>query len=259
MRIRGRHEEVVMPTTAHPVPGIAGPDVSSASRGLTLDQVLLSCGVVYALGYAAVNDLLAASRYEGYSRMSQAVSELSATGAPTRSLLVAFAPVWVLLMVAFGVGVWRSAGAKRSLRVTGAVLVAFGVMGLFWLPFPMTSRDAMASGVAPANDVGHLVLAALTVVLIIAQLAASAVAFGWWFRLYALATALVVLGFGSLTARESAKLPDGDPTPWMGLYERINIGAWLLWMVVLAVALLRSGPATRKAAVGKVVAGPIDE
>jgi hypothetical protein len=29
------------------------------------------------------------------------------------------------------------------------------------------------------------------------------------------------------------------PTPWVGLWERINIGVFLLWVVVLAIALLR--------------------
>jgi hypothetical protein len=29
------------------------------------------------------------------------------------------------------------------------------------------------------------------------------------------------------------------PTPWVGVTERINIGVFLLWVVVLATALLR--------------------
>jgi hypothetical protein len=38
-------------------------------------------------------------------------------------------------------------------------------------------------------------------------------------------------------------LPDlaaGQPTPWLGLAERINIGAYLLWVLVLALRLLRA-------------------
>jgi hypothetical protein len=34
------------------------------------------------------------------------------------------------------------------------------------------------------------------------------------------------------------------PTPWVGVWERINVGAFLLWVVVLATALLRT-PAER--------------
>lgn len=205
----------------------------------TLTKVLVSCGIVYALTYALVNDAVAAFRYDGYSRMDQAVSELSATGAPTRPMLMVMLFVWTALMVAFGLGVWRAADGRRWLQGEGVVLMAFGVMGIAWLWFPMTSRQDMVNGTMPDNDLGHLVLSALTVLFILAQLGFGAAAFGWRFRLYSLVTALTVLGFGSMTAVESAKIPTGEPTPWLGLYERINIWAWLLFMAVLAVTLLR--------------------
>jgi hypothetical protein len=30
------------------------------------------------------------------------------------------------------------------------------------------------------------------------------------------------------------------PTPWMGVWERIGIGVFMVWVVVLATALLRA-------------------
>lgn len=45
---------------------------------------------------------------------------------------------------------------------------------------------------------------------------------------------------GALTAMQSAKLTEGGPTPYLGLYERIGMGAYLLWFAVLAVVLLRA-------------------
>ena len=35
-------------------------------------------------------------------------------------------------------------------------------------------------------------------------------------------------------------LCDGCPTPWIGLWERINISVFLLWIAVLATPLLRT-------------------
>jgi hypothetical protein len=32
----------------------------------------------------------------------------------------------------------------------------------------------------------------------------------------------------------------GQPTPWLGLTERLNIYSFMLWAVVLAIVLLRS-------------------
>jgi len=51
-----------------------------------------------------------AMRWEGYSSASQTVSELSAIGAPTRSLWVPLGAVYTLLVTAFGWGVLVSAG-----------------------------------------------------------------------------------------------------------------------------------------------------
>jgi hypothetical protein len=38
---------------------------------------------------------------------------------------------------------------------------------------------------------------------------------------------------------QARHLAAGQPTPWMGAWERINIGGYLLWVLVLAVSLLR--------------------
>ena len=58
--------------------------------------------------------------------MDQAVSELSAVGAAARPFLIGMDAIWMPAMVAFGVGVWRAARGNHWLRVTGALLVAFG-------------------------------------------------------------------------------------------------------------------------------------
>jgi hypothetical protein len=214
-----------------------------------LVRALLACGVGYSLLYVVDNDVLAASRYEGYSRRSQAVSELSAKGAPTRRFLAAMLPLSAALMTAFGIGVSKSAGGSRALRVTGGLLVAGGPMSVAWLPFPMSSRADIQRGAGAGNDVGHVVLSGATGLLVLSQMGSAAAAFGTRFRLYSLASAATVLLFtGVLTGREAANLAKGEPTPWMGLYERIGLGAWLLWIAMLAINLLRTAQAELSAA-----------
>jgi hypothetical protein len=241
-------EEVAMSTTMDRTTGLTRPEVpTDGSRGIRL-RVLLVCGVVYSVVYAVANDVIAATLYDGYSRMSQAISELSATGAPTRPFLTAMVPVFSVLMIAFGIGVWKAATRNRALRVTGALFIAHGLATSLWLLAPMSSREEMIEGTMPANDVGHIVLTAVTVLLILGQIGFGAAGFGMRFRLYSIATAVTVLVFGALTGMESPKVPAGDPTPWMGLYERISVGAWLLWMAVLAIILLharRAAPEVR--------------
>ena len=65
-----------------------------------LVRVLLACGIAYPLLYVVENDVIAATRYEGYSRMSQAISELSAKDAPTRKILAETLPFCAALMAA---------------------------------------------------------------------------------------------------------------------------------------------------------------
>lgn len=223
------------------------PDAVSPSARSTVARVLVACGALYAMSYVIANDVIAASRFRGYNRIDQAVSELSAKGAASRPFLVAMLPIWTALMIAFGIGVSMSANRKRFLRITGGVIVAHGVVAITWLWFPMTSRQDMIRAGTASNDTGHLVLTTLTIVFILAELGCAAVAFGRWFRAYSAITAATVLVFGALVGPLAARIPDGKPTPWMGLYERVSIGGWLLWMTVLAVMLLRDRTAAKNA------------
>ena len=207
-------------------------------------RVLVACGALYALSYVIANDVIAASRFRGYSRIDQAVSELSARGAASRPFLVAMLPIWTAMMIAFGIGVAMAANGKRALLATGGVLIAHGVVAITWLWFPMTSRQDMIRAGTASNDTGHLVLTTLTILFILAELGFAAVAFGTWFRVYSAVTAATVLVFGALVGPLAAGIPDGKPTPWMGLYERVSIGGWLLWMTVLAVMLVRTRSGT---------------
>jgi len=49
-----------------------------------------------------------------------------------------------------------------------------------------------------------------------------------------------------LTFLEAPRLQANLPTPWIGLWERINITVFLLWVGVLATVLWRTGTAQGK-------------
>jgi len=203
-----------------------------------LTRALLACGIAYAVLYVVANDVVAASLYQGYSRLDQAVSELSATSAPTKSFLQTMLPAFTLLMLGFAFGVWRAAGERRLLRVAAVLLFASSVLGVMWLFFPMTTRLEMKAGAMPGNDVGHLVLSGLTVALILSEMALTAAALGRVFRVFTAMCAAALLGFGALMSVGAAQVASGS-TPNMGLFERLMLGGWLAWMSGLAVALLR--------------------
>ncbi|MGN6635902.1 MAG: DUF998 domain-containing protein [Oryzihumus sp.] len=191
---------------------------SSAPRADRLTKGLLACGAVYAVTYVVANDLLAAAMIRGYNRLDQAVSELSATGAAARPFLSGMDAIWVPTMVAFGVGVWRAARGNRWLRVTGALLVVFGVTSLMWLAFPMTARQDVVVGAAvAANDIGHIGMTALTAVFVLAGIGSSAAGLGKGFRIYCAATVVVIVLFGLLTGAQAPARRPGPPDAADGL------------------------------------------
>ena len=200
-------------------------------------KALLVCGILSSLLYVAMNVFIP-MQWEGYSSASQTVSELSAIGAPTRRLWVQLGAVYTLLVAAFGWGVLASSRRNGPLRAAGGLLVAYGVIGLAWPP--MHLREVLAAGGGTLTDTMHIVFAMLTVLLMLIAIGFGAAAFGNRFRLYSIATMVILVAFGALTGLDGPRIAANLPTPWVGVWERISISAFLLWVAVLAIALLRA-------------------
>jgi len=201
-------------------------------------KALLVCGVLSSLLYAAMTVVIA-MQWEGYSSWSQTISELSAIGAPTRSLWLPPGAVYTVLVTAFGWGIWQSANRIRVLRIVGCLIIAYGSLGLLWPFAPMHLRETLAAGGSTLSDTMHIVLASVTVLLMLLAIGFGSAAFGTRFRRYSIATLLILLAFGALTFLNAPRIGSNLPTPWVGVWERINVGVFLLWVVVLATALLR--------------------
>ena len=108
------------------------------------------------------------------------------------------------------------------------------VLGLAIHPyFPMTSRW-MESGF---NDTMHGILSMAWGVIIFVAVGVSAVAYRGWFRLYAIATDVVLIGFGAVSGIAIQGIEQND-TPWAGAFERINAYSLMAWFVVLAVMVI---------------------
>jgi hypothetical protein len=202
-------------------------------------KILLACGIASSVLYAAMT-LLIAWAWPGYRSASQTISELSAVGAPTRWLWLLPGGIYTVLVTAFGVGVWRSAGRSRALRAAGGAIVAYGALGLLWPFAPMHQREVLAAGGATTSDTLHLVLASVSVLLMFGAMVFAAVARGRRFRIYSAASIVGLLVFGALTFVEAPAVGANLATPWIGVWERINIGVFLVWIAALAAALWRT-------------------
>ena len=200
-----------------------------------LERFLLICGILSSLLRVAT-DILAAMWYPGYSYINQTMSQLAAIEAPTRPFQVALLAVCSALVIAFGIGVWGSAGRKRSLRVTGILLAIFGALGLVELPFSQTAMQL--SGGLAANTM-HIIVTGVAILLITLYIGFGAAAHGKAFRLYSIATILILLVFGALAGMQVPRADAQFSAPWMGVTERVSYYSYLLWILVFAVVRLR--------------------
>lgn len=195
-------------------------------------EMLLVCGILSSLLYVGA-DIFAAMSWHSYSYTSQSISELFAIGSPTRWIfaLVPYSP----LVIAFGIGVSWSAGRNRALRMTGILLVAYGIASHVGSYFPMHQRGATGS----LTDHMHILVTVILVLLIFLFVGFGAMSAGKWFRVYSVATILILLVFGALAGLQGPRIAANLPTPWLGLTERVNVYSAMLWVLVLGVALLR--------------------
>lgn len=214
-------------------------------------KVLLLSGAASSVLYVVAIDVVAALRhsaYHGYT--SQMVSELMAVGAPTRGLLIWLFVPYNLLVLALAAGVWASAGERRAVRFLAAALVGYGAVSTAGLLFaPMDLRGTVGS----QRDAIHIAVTFVMSLFIVATMAAGAFVHGRWFRLYTFATIATVVVFGALAGFLARPMP--GPTPGLGLAERVNIYATMLWLAVLAVSLL-GAPVRALAAGAGVTDGP---
>ncbi|GAA2854025.1 hypothetical protein GCM10010472_09120 [Pseudonocardia halophobica] len=190
-------------------------------------RVLLACGPLSALVYVVMHEV-AALQWPGYSRIGNAISELSLPGAPSRWVLepwlgLAYNP----LLVASGIGIWLSAGGRRAVHAIGALLALSGVAAPLWVLF------------GSANLGAHLALSAVSVLAWLGAVGCGGAVAGRRFRLYSLVTLAVVLTFFGLAFGYAPAVAAGRPTPFMGLDERVAFAAFFLWQTVLTVLLWR--------------------
>lgn len=206
----------------------------------TLLKVLLTCGIVAPLLFIST-DILSGTLYTGYNFTDQAVSELFAIGAPTSYLVVPLFTVYSVLLVAFASGIWKksatnAAGRNRALRVLALVMMVTAVNGLLlWNFFPMHMRGAEMT----FTDTMHVTLAGLGAFLGVLTVGLAVAAFRNWFRFYSIGTILILIVPGILAFLYVPEVGGNQPTPWLGLSERISIYGNTVWQLVLALVLLR--------------------
>jgi hypothetical protein len=170
-------------------------------------------------------------RWEGYDWTARMVSDLLAVSAPTRSFIVGPMIVYNVLILGFSVGVWLSR-RNRAIGVAGILLLVYAVvsmLGLFLFPLDYNAEDAGATM--------HMVATFALIILMFLFIGFAAAGSGRAFRIYSIVTVLLILGGAAFSGMQIPRIEAGLPTPGLGLFERLNIYAMLLWVAVFALTL----------------------
>jgi hypothetical protein len=201
---------------------------------LNLTKLLLVCGILAPLIYIG-SDIIAGISWDGYSFLSQAVSELRGIGAPTQAFLMPILTLYALLEIAFGIGILMIAGTKRPIRITGILFIALGILDFAARFLAMDASQEVSSVI----NVIHIIATILTIVFLLLVIVFGSFADGKWFRIYSFSTLVLLIAGSALTFMQVPAAEVNQSATWLGLSERIGIYGYMIWVAVLSAVLLK--------------------
>jgi hypothetical protein len=190
--------------------------------------------VVFYLSHILIGGYL----WKTYSHLQQPLSDLTATGAPNRFLLLLFTNIYGGLALIFAVSFTVFERKERDKLVFwgGISFIILHIVSISYSFFPQDLPGAEPS----FAGMMHLVVTVLIVPFTI--LTPLLIGFGLrkekaWKTLgnFSLISGILIIIFGGLTGFFFAK-----GLPYFGLVERINIGTLQIWTFVMSYKLLKS-------------------
>jgi len=115
------------------------------------------------------------------------------------------------------------------------LIILFWLTGLIALLFPQTAMQ-LEKGLA--QHMVHIIVTAISVLLIMLFIGFGATAYGKGFRIFSAAMVITLLLFAFLAATKATQAVNFT-FPWMGILERAGYYSYLLWILVFAVILFR--------------------
>jgi hypothetical membrane protein len=202
---------------------------------------LLSTDVMMLTGMLAVvfytsHVVVGGIKWKGYSHFQQPISDLTATGAPNRTLMLTLTTIYGLLALLFAVSftILKSTEHHPLIFWGGISLVLLHLVSNLYPQFP---QDLPGAKVTFTGRM-HILITALIVPFTI--LTPFLIGFGfisepqWYsFGVYSIITGILILVFGGTTAIFYAK-----KLPYFGLVERLNIGTLQVWTFVFSLQLV---------------------
>lgn len=206
-----------------------------------MDRKFMYYGGILSPIFFVLVDIIGGMITPDYSRIINAVSELTQAGSENIYLLSSLFFISAVMGIGFGIGIVTEFSYSRSkLIFSGGILIIInGIFsGLTGTIFPM---DPFNVDITFAGTM-HIILTALNALMIMLLIPMMGIGFyreRQWvsFRLYSIITLLIIVIFGG-----STPVLMMNDIGLLGLFERIVIYSYLLWFFVLAFKLIRDHP-----------------
>jgi len=174
----------------------------------------------------------------GYSHLSNSVSDLLASGAPNRIYLMIPFTVYPIFLSVFGFGLFAILRSKppplnSQTGLIGFILIgaSMGILGILTMTiFPQDPHGTPMTtpGLMHLILVGVQAISAMAAILLI----------GFWFRsngfsgyfIYSIISFVVLLITGIISI-----IGVTQGSQFIGLFERLNVGAIVQWLVVIGI------------------------
>jgi hypothetical protein len=200
-----------------------------------LRKLLIYCGLAAPVLYVFTAIIGAALRPDDYSHIVNAVSELLSNGAPNKAILDVVFNIYNALLLVFAIGAFSALRNSPSLsRFAMGILVAIQVLSFSWGFFPMDPLGAEATFAGTMHNVLGGVVAMATIVMpLLMGLGLRRLDDFNRYAVYSFISSAIIFVSG-LTGVILA----GQGVHLFGLFERITIGTYEVWIFVTALRLL---------------------
>jgi Protein of unknown function (DUF998) len=202
---------------------------------IMLRKILISCGIVAPVLYV-ITAIVGAAIRPDYSHIVNAISELISNGAPNKAILDIVFNIYNALLLAFAIGGYIVLkNAPRLCRIAMAIFIAIQILSFSWGFFPMDPMGAAPTFAGSMHNVFGGVVAFTTILMpVFMGLGLRRSNAFQSYAVYAFITSSIIFVSG-LTGVILA----GQGFPVFGLFERITIGSYEVWIFVTALEVLK--------------------
>jgi len=178
----------------------------------------------------------AALRPNDYSHIINAISELLSNGAPNKAVLDVVFNIYNALLLAFAIGAYSvTKNMPRLTQISMGILIGIQVLSFSWGFFPMDPLGAEVTFAGTMHNVLGGVVALATIIMpLLMGLGVRRLDDFSRYASYSFISSAIIFVSG-LTGVILA----GQGVQLFGLFERITIGSYEVWIFVTALNLLK--------------------